>query len=205
MRHGNRNNSLSRTASHRDAMLSNMACSLIEHKRITTTLAKAKSLRKYVEPLITKSKTDSTHSRRLVFSDLRNKEAVTELFRDVAPKVADRNGGYTRIIKLGTRKGDAAEMCIIELVDFNEVMLKEAKTKTRRSRRGGGRKKSDTTTATAATETSAVTETEEEVKTETPKAEAKTEEPTKEEEKQAESEGETKDDEAASEDEKEKE
>lgn len=136
MRHGNRNNALSRTASHRKAMLSNMACSLIEHKRITTTLAKAKSLRKYVEPIITKSKTDDTHSRRLVFSQLKSKEAVNELFRDVAPKVATREGGYTRIIKLGTRLGDAAEMCMIELVDFNELLLQETKTKTRRSRRG---------------------------------------------------------------------
>ena len=177
MRHGNRNNSLSRTASHRDAMLSNMACSLIEHKRITTTVAKAKSLRKYVEPIITKSKTDSTHSRRLVFSDLRSKNAVTELFRDVAPKVANRDGGYTRIIKIGTRPGDAAEMCIIELVDFNEVMLQEAKSKTRRSRRGGGKKKSETTTA-ATTETTAkttqenaVAEADEETKVEEPKKE----------------------------------
>lgn len=167
MRHGNRNNSLSRTASHREAMLSNMACSLIEHKRITTTVTKAKSLRKYIEPLITKSKTDSTHSRRMVFSNLKNKEAVNELFRDVAPKVAERPGGYTRIIKLGTRSGDAAEMCIIELVDFNEIMLKETKTKTRRSRRGGGKKKTETTAA-AATQKSG--------EEETPKAEAESEE-----------------------------
>ncbi|HKL02738.1 MAG TPA: 50S ribosomal protein L17 [Cryomorphaceae bacterium] len=137
MRHGKRNNALSRTASHRKAMLSNMACSLVEHKRITTTVAKAKALRKFVEPLITKSKTDSTHSRRVVFSNLKSKDAVNELFREVAPKVATREGGYTRIIKTGTRLGDAAEMCMIELVDFNELMLKESKTKTRRSRRGG--------------------------------------------------------------------
>lgn len=135
MRHGKRNNALGRTASHRKAMLSNMACSLIEHKRITTTLAKAKELRKFVEPLITKSKTDSTHSRRVVFSNLHSKDAVTEMFREVAPKVANRAGGYTRIIKLGTRLGDAAEMAMIELVDFNELMLEEAKTKTKRSRR----------------------------------------------------------------------
>ena len=135
MRHGKRNNALGRTTSHRKAMLSNMACSLIEHKRITTTLAKAKELRKFVEPLITKSKTDSTHSRRVVFSNLHSKNAVTELFREVAPKVASRAGGYTRIIKLGTRLGDAAEMAMIELVDFNELMLEEAKTKTKRSRR----------------------------------------------------------------------
>ena len=137
MRHGNRNNSLSRTASHRSAMLSNMACSLIEHKRINTTLAKAKVLRKFVEPILTKSKTDSTHSRRLVFSELKSKDAVSELFRDVAPKIANREGGYTRIIKLGNRLGDAAEMCMIELVDFNELLLNDTKTKTRRSRRGG--------------------------------------------------------------------
>jgi large subunit ribosomal protein L17 len=137
MRHGNRNNALGRKTAHRSAMLSNMACSLIEHKRITTTLAKAKELRKFVEPIITKSKTDDTHSRRMVFSTLKNKEAVSELFRDVAPKVAEREGGYTRIIKLGFRQGDAAEMCMIELVDFNELLLKETKTKTRRSRRGG--------------------------------------------------------------------
>ncbi len=150
MRHGNRNNALSRTASHRSAMLSNMACSLIEHKRITTTVAKAKVLRKFVEPLITKSKTDSTHSRRLVFSTLKSKNHVTELFREVAPKVATREGGYTRIIKLGTRQGDAAEMCMIELVDFNEIMLEESKSTTRKSRRGGKKKSTDTTEAKAA-------------------------------------------------------
>ena len=146
MRHANRNNALSRTASHRSAMLSNMACSLIEHKRITTTVAKAKALRKFVEPLITKSKTDSTHSRRVVFSNLKSKDAVSELFRAVAPKVAQRNGGYTRIIKLGTRLGDAAEMCMIELVDFNEIMLADTSTKKKRSRRGG-KKKSTVATA----------------------------------------------------------
>lgn len=129
-------------------MLSNMACSLIEHKRINTTVAKAKELRMFVEPLITKSKTDSTHSRRMVFSTLKSKDAVSTLFRDVAPKVATREGGYTRIIKLGTRQGDAAEMCMIELVDFNELMLAETKSKTRRSRRG--KKKGDAPKATAA-------------------------------------------------------
>lgn len=144
MRHGNRNNSLSRTASHRSAMLSNMACSLIEHKRINTTLAKAKVLRKFVEPILTKSKTDSTHSRRLAFSELKSKDHVTELFRVVAPKIANREGGYTRIIKLGLRHGDAAEMCMIELVDFNELMLKETKPKTRRSRRGGKKSADET-------------------------------------------------------------
>lgn len=140
MRHGNKVNNLGRKAPHRKAMLSNMACSLIEHKRITTTVAKAKALRVYVEPLITKSKTDSTHSRRTVFSYLKNKEVVSELFRDIAPKVAGRPGGYTRIIRTGYRLGDNAEMCMIELVDFNELMLNntDAKKTTRRSRRGGG-------------------------------------------------------------------
>jgi large subunit ribosomal protein L17 len=137
MRHGKKINHLGRTASHRKAMLSNMASSLIEHKRINTTLAKAKALRKYVEPLLTKSKTDSTHSRRVVFSYLQNKEVVTELFRDVAPKIANRPGGYTRIIRTGYRLGDNAEMCMIELVDFNELLLgdnKVEKKTTRRSR-----------------------------------------------------------------------
>ena len=164
MRHGNRNNSLSRTASHRSAMLSNMACSLIEHKRINTTLAKAKVLRKFVEPILTKSKTDSTHSRRLVFSELKSKDAVSELFRDVAPKIANREGGYTRIIKLGNRLGDAAEMCMIELVDFNELLLNDTKTKTRRSRRGGKKGAGDGQKVAASE-----TKTSEEVK-ETPQA-----------------------------------
>jgi len=138
MRHGKKVNHLGRKSEHRKAMLSNMACSLIEHKRITTTVAKAKALRVYVEPLITKSKTDSTHSRRTVFSYLKNKHIVSELFRDVAPKVADRPGGYTRIIRTGYRLGDNAEMCMIELVDFNEIYTAgEAKKTTRRSRRGG--------------------------------------------------------------------
>lgn len=151
MRHGNKVNHLGRKSEHRKAMLSNMANSLIEHKRITTTVAKAKALRGYVEPLITKSKNDSTHSRRTVFSYLKNKEAVSALFRDVAPKVATRNGGYTRIIRLGFRLGDNAEMCMIELVDFNELMLaNEApkKATTRRSRKPAGAK------ATASSETS---------------------------------------------------
>lgn len=141
MRHQNKINQLGRTAPHRKAMLSNMASSLIEHKRISTTVAKAKALRGFVEPLITKSKNDTTHSRRMVFRSLQNKQAVSELFREIAPKVGDRPGGYTRIIKTGFRQGDAAEMCIIELVDFNEVYAtdKQATTKkTRRSRRGGG-------------------------------------------------------------------
>jgi len=145
MRHGNKLNHLGRKSAHRKAMLSNMACSLIEHKRISTTIAKAKALRVYVEPLLTKSKTDSTHSRRIVFSYLQSKEVVSELFRDVAPKIATRNGGYTRIIRLGYRLGDNAEMCMIELVDFNEIYTNETvKKTTRRSRRGGG--SSETTT-----------------------------------------------------------
>ncbi len=144
MRHGKKFNHLGRKTPHRKAMLSNMACSLIEHKRINTTVAKAKALRGYVEPLITKSKTDSTHSRRMVFSHLQSKDAVTELFREVAPKVADRPGGYTRIIRTGYRLGDNAEMCMIELVDFNEMYSNEsAKKTTRRSRRGGGGAKAE--------------------------------------------------------------
>lgn len=140
--------------------MANMACSLIEHKRITTTVAKAKALKMYVEPLITKSKEDTTHSRRIVFSYLKQKEAVTELFREIAPKIADRPGGYCRILKTGFRQGDAADMCIIELVDFNETYTKEggksaAKSKTRRSRAGAGAAKK-----TAAAEETAVAETE---------------------------------------------
>jgi large subunit ribosomal protein L17 len=137
MRHGKKFNHLGRTASHRKAMLSNMAASLITHKRINTTLAKAKELKKYVEPLVTRSKTDSTHNRRMVFSYLQNKDAVTELFREVSVKVGDRPGGYTRIIKTGTRLGDNAEMAMIELVDFKEIYTnakKEAKKSTRRGR-----------------------------------------------------------------------
>jgi large subunit ribosomal protein L17 len=138
MRHGDKVNNLGRKSSHRKAMISNMACSLIRHKRINTTLAKARALRVFVEPIITKSKTDSTHSRRVVFSYLQDKEVVSELFRDIAPRIVDRNGGYTRIIKTGYRVGDNAEMCLIELVDFNELYSNEAvKKTTRRSRRGG--------------------------------------------------------------------
>ena len=137
MRHNKKFNHLSRTASHRAALLSNMACSLIKHKRITTTLAKAKALKQYVEPLITKSKNDTTNSRRVVFSYLQDKYAVTELFQEISVKVADRPGGYTRILKTGFRQSDVADMCIIELVDYNENMAKTAKkaTRTRRSRR----------------------------------------------------------------------
>ena len=146
MRHGNKVNKLGRKSAHRKAMLSNMACSLIQHKSINTTLAKAKALRGYVEPLLTKSKTDSTHSRRTVFSYLQNKEIVSELFRDVAPKIATREGGYTRIIRTGYRLGDAAEMCMIELVDFNAIYTNEkAKKTTRRSKRAGGKKEDETT------------------------------------------------------------
>ena len=136
MRHNKKFNHLGRTASHRQAMLANMAISLIMHKRITTTVAKAKALKKYVEPLITKAKDDSTNSRRVVFSYLQNKEAIKELFSAVSEKVGDRPGGYTRIIKLGTRQGDAAQVCFIELVDFAEAMAKDTKKKsTRRSRK----------------------------------------------------------------------
>jgi large subunit ribosomal protein L17 len=144
MRHGKKINHLSRTHSHRAAMLSNMATSLIMHKRINTTLAKAKALRKYVEPILTRAKDDSTHSRRMVFSYLHSKDAVTELFREVAPKIAERPGGYTRILKTRNRLGDNAEMCMMELVDFNENMLSttEAK-KTKTTRRRGGKKKTE--------------------------------------------------------------
>jgi large subunit ribosomal protein L17 len=160
MRHGDKINNLGRKSAHRKAMLSNMACSLIEHKRITTTLAKAKALRLYVEPLLTKSKSDTTHSRRVVFSYLQNKEAAAELFRDIAPKVMDRPGGYTRIIKLQNRLGDNAEMAMIELVDFNELLLGGGDTKKKTRRRGGSTKK---TTETKVSE---------------PKAEVAKEEPT---------------------------
>ncbi len=138
MRHNKKNSHLGRTNTHRDAMLANMACSLIKHKRIFTTVPKAKELRKFVEPLITKSKEDTTHSRRTVFQNLKDKYTVTELFQEVSQKIGDRAGGYTRIIKTGHRLGDNAAMCFIELVDYNENMLKEkstAKAKTRRSRR----------------------------------------------------------------------
>jgi len=159
MRHAKKINHLGRTNTHRKAMLSNMASSLILHKRIATTVAKAKALRVYVEPLITRSKDNTTHSRRMVFSYLQDKTAVTELFREISAKVMERPGGYTRILRTGFRKGDAADMCIIELVDYNEGMLttKEAKkTTTRRSRRGGGKgtpatTAADTTTAESAT------------------------------------------------------
>jgi large subunit ribosomal protein L17 len=146
MRHGDKVNNLGRKSSHRKAMISNMACSLIRHKRINTTVAKAKALRVFVEPLLTKSKTDSTHSRRVVFSYLQDKDVVSELFRDIAPKIVDRNGGYTRIIKTGYRVGDNAEMCLIELVDFNELYSNEALKKTTRRSRRGGKKSGETST-----------------------------------------------------------
>src|SRR5664279_3602945 len=147
MRHGDKIKNLSRTASHRKALLSNLTIALIKHKRIVTTLAKAKVLRTYIEPLITKSKENTTHQRRVVFSYLQDKEAITELFSNVAAKVAGRPGGYTRIIKLGARTGDAAETAMIELVDFNEIYGKgkgEAKEAGKRTRRAGGKKKADT-------------------------------------------------------------
>ncbi|PNQ75407.1 50S ribosomal protein L17 [Hanstruepera neustonica] len=141
MRHGKKVNHLGRKTAHRKSMLANMACSLIEHKRINTTVAKAKALKQFVEPLVTKSKEDTTHNRRIVMSRLRQKEAVAELFREVAPKVGDRPGGYTRIIKLGNRLGDNADMAMIELVDYNELYNagKAKKKTTRRSRRGGSK------------------------------------------------------------------
>lgn len=149
MRHGKKINHLGRTSAHRKALMANMACSLIEHKRINTTLAKARELRKYIEPLITKGKKDETHSRRMVFSYLQNKDAVKALFGEIATKVGDRPGGYTRIIKLGNRLGDAAEMCMIELVDFNTIYSANGKAeaaaaKKPRTRRAGKKKAEDT-------------------------------------------------------------
>ena len=150
MRHRKKFNHLGRTAAHRKAMLSNMACSLIEHKRINTTVAKAKALRTFVEPIISRSKDDSTHSRRMAFRRLKSKHAVSELFRNVGPAVANRDGGYTRIIRTGFRPGDNADMCMIELVDFNTIYGTEAKAKKKRTRRGGAKKVAD---AAAAIET----------------------------------------------------
>ncbi|MCQ2191951.1 MAG: 50S ribosomal protein L17 [Paludibacteraceae bacterium] len=157
MKHIKSFNHLSRKASHRKSMLANMAISLIKHKRITTTVAKAKALRMYVEPLLTKAKDDSTNSRRVVFSYLQNKEAITEMFREVSQKIANRNGGYTRIIKTGIRQGDAAEMCFIELVDYNEAMLKNnAAAPAKKATRRGGKKKA--TDAAVVEETAAPAE-----------------------------------------------
>lgn len=183
MRHGKKINHLSRTSSHRKAMMANMASSLILHKRITTTTAKAKALKTYIEPLITKAKNDNTHSRRTVFSYLKDKEAVSELFRDVAEKVGERPGGYTRILKTGTRLGDNAEMCFIELVDYNEAYTraegKQAGSSKRRRRRGG-RKKSQKPAAETAQETAqqgeAPEESAEQAQTEAPAPEEKTQE-----------------------------
>lgn len=161
MRHSRVINHLGRTSSHRSAMLANMAVSLIMHKRITTTTAKAKALRTYVEPIITKSKEDSTHSRREVFNFLRDKKAVAELFREVSPKIAERKGGYTRILKTGNRLGDNAEMCIMELVDYNEAMLgkvEAGKAKTTRRRRASGKKKAETAETPAEKTTKAADE-----------------------------------------------
>lgn len=151
MRHGKKHNHLGRQTSHRRALLANLASALVVNKRITTTVAKAKALRVYVEPLITKSKNDTTHSRRTVFSSLQNKEVIKELYGPVAEKVASRPGGYTRIIKLGNRAGDNAEMALIELVDFNEIYVKETAAKSttaKRSRRGSGKSAAAKTTAT---------------------------------------------------------
>ena len=171
MRHNKKFKHLSRTASHRQSLLANMAISLIMHKRITTTLAKAKALKKYVEPLITRSKNDTTTSRRVVFRYLQNKYAVTELFKEISTKVADRPGGYTRIIKLGTRQGDAAEMALIELVDYDENMAKTPKAakKTRRSRRSKAEAEDTSVVETTAEETVSAVETAE--TEEAPKAE----------------------------------
>lgn len=192
MRHGKKINHLSRQAPHRKAMLANMACSLIQHKRVSTTVAKAKALQKYIEPIITKSKTDSTHSRRVVFSYLKSKEAVTELFREVSTKVMERPGGYTRILKTGFRLGDNAQMCFIELVDYNENMLKDggAKKSSSRRRRGGAKKATETTTEVKAEETVV----EEPKKTEEVVKETKAEEPKTEEPKAAKEEKTTEED-----------
>lgn len=161
MRHGKKVNHLGRKAAHRKSMLANMACSLIEHKRINTTVAKAKALRVFVEPLVTKSKNDTTHNRRVVFSYLRNKYAVTELFKEISVKIADRPGGYLRIIKLGNRLGDNAQMAMIEFVDYNEVYSPKAKKK-KSTRRGRRKKSSENPVAEAATETVEAVETKKE-------------------------------------------
>jgi large subunit ribosomal protein L17 len=173
MRHGKKFNHLGRTASHREALLANMASSLIKHKRINTTVAKAKALRKYVEPLLTKAKSDTTHSRRVVFSYLQNKEIVHELFSSVAEKIANRPGGYTRIIKMGSRLGDNADLCMMELVDYNELMLQEAPVKkSRRSRRGGKKEETQEAAPAAVVEEAVVVEAAtDEVVEETPAAE----------------------------------
>ncbi|QNM84218.1 50S ribosomal protein L17 [Polaribacter pectinis] len=152
MRHGKKHNHLGRTTSHRKAMLANMTCSLIEHKRINTTVAKAKALRVFAEPLITKSKTDTTHNRRIVFSSLRDKFAVTELFKEISVKVADRPGGYLRIIKLGNRQGDNAPMAMVELVDYNEIYNPKGTKAKKTTRRGRSKKADSAQVETTATE-----------------------------------------------------
>ncbi len=192
MRHGKKFNHLGRKTAHRKAMLANMACSLIEHKRIKTTVAKAKALRVYIEPLLTKSKNDTTHSRRTVFSYLKQKEAITELFGDVAAKIADRPGGYTRILKISNRLGDNAEMCFIELVDYNEDYTTD-KPKRKKTRRRGGTGKTQVQEVVEtpvveeepkAEETTEEAPATEEVAEEEPKAEETTEESDKEEKKE---------------------
>lgn len=170
MRHGKKDNHLGRKKAHRDALLSNMASSLLLHKRITTTVAKAKALRKYVEPLITKAKTDSMHSRRTAFSYLQNKDSIKALFGEVATRTAERPGGYTRIIKLGdVRLGDNAEMCLMELVDFNDIYKKEGAEKKGRTRRSRGKKAEGAEGSSEAPEAKA----DEKPKAKTPKAEGK--------------------------------
>lgn len=169
MRHNKKFNHLSRTAAHRKSMLANMAISLIQHKRISTTLAKAKELRVYVEPLLTKAKEDTTNSRRTVFSYLQNKEAVTELFQNISQKITDRPGGYTRILKTGHRFGDNAEMCIIELVDYNENMLKEKATKKAARTRRSSAKKADEVAEAVVSPKEVVAEVNEPVAVEEPK------------------------------------
>lgn len=164
MRHNKAVNHLGRKSGHRKALLANMACSLVLHKRITTTTAKAKALKPYLEPLITKSKEDTTHNRRVVFSYLKNKEAVSEIFRTIAPKIADRPGGYLRILKVGNRQGDAAEMSLIEFVDFNEAALASGKKEAKKSTRHSRAKKAEAPAAEAPA-------TEEAPKAEEPKAE----------------------------------
>lgn len=209
MRHGKKFNHLSRKRGHRKAMLSNMACSLIEHKRINTTVAKAKALKGYVEPLITKSKNDTTHSRRSAFRYLRSKDAVNELYREVAPKIADRPGGYTRIIRLGNRLGDNAEMCMIELVDFNEMLLQTEETTTKRTRRsrrgkGGGSKASGSSKDDSGSESKDEAPAKAEAEKEAPKAETiKDEAPKAEDKKEEAPKAETKKDEAPKADKKE--
>lgn len=196
MRHGKKVMHLGRKTAHRKSMLANMACSLIEHKRINTTVTKAKALKQFIEPIITKSKSDTTHNRRLAFSSLRDKEAVSELFREIAAKVGDRPGGYTRIIKLGNRLGDNADMAMIELVDFNEVYKTEEKAK-KKSRRRGGKSKSETPAAEASAaavedQKKAAPEADEKTKavTEAPTPEKETEAPKSDEKKSEKKDGE---------------